>query len=375
MQGINHIDHINLLVRGHRRCYHLLVIELQLGQRIANVGLQRAPPTLNLRTESPQIMRPHHPRRGDVVLLLWDVLAVIGSAIGWMIFASTLHRHSEQTLNHRHHRNQQATSTREQIQRYHTLIGPRVEGYVRFQEHADAAHALGDQTMAMIRQQRQLGQRHHFDHGLGQALLGVEEVGVDVLDVDQQVLASRQVLLVLVDRRRIRRVVLLGRWRCIRIRTRIVSTSTRSACFIVVLSSAIHIHKAFFLFLDVQIMAGPDGVAASAILGKGHAGIPGLRHNLATVQSRSWQILLACRAHGPLLGSCGIACVASSAVLGISIRCVTADVFFQNIENNTGPIHKAQTMRTRMEQQYPTGRTGHKGQDASCRRGKNEGRQ
>mmetsp|Transcript_10032 Transcript_10032/g.23737 ORF Transcript_10032/g.23737 Transcript_10032/m.23737 type:complete len:322 (+) Transcript_10032:2004-2969(+) len=321
-------------------------------------------------------MRPHHPRRGDVVLLLGNVLTIIGSAFGWMIFASTLHRHSEQTLNHRHHRNQQATSTREQIQRYHTLIGPRVERYVRFQEHADAAHTLGYQTMAMIRQQRQLGQRHHFDHGLGQALLRVEEVGVDVLDVDQQVLASRQVLLVLVDRRWIRRVVLLGRWRCIR--TRIVSTTTsRSACcFIVVLSSASRSHEAFFLFLDVQVMAGPNGIAASAILGKGHAGIPGLRHHLATVQSRSGQILLACRAHGPLFGSCGIiACVTSSAILGISIRCVTADVFFQNIENNTGPIHKAQTMRPRMEQQYPTGRTGHKGQDASYRRGKNEGRQ
>mmetsp|Transcript_20100 Transcript_20100/g.57679 ORF Transcript_20100/g.57679 Transcript_20100/m.57679 type:complete len:371 (-) Transcript_20100:442-1554(-) len=311
MQRINHIEHINLLVRGHRRRHHLLVVELQLGQRIANVGLQRTPSTLNLGTESTQYMRPHHPRRGDVVLLLWNVLVdvVTGSTIRWMILASTLQRHSKQTLNHRHHRNQQTTATREQIQRYHTLIGPRMERYVRFQKHTDAAHTLGDQTMAMIRQQRQLGQRHHLDHGLGQAFLRVEEVGIDVLDIDQQVLAGWQMLLVLVDRRWIRRVVLLSRRRCIRISIRIsgstrviltwpsVSITTRSACFIDVLFSAIH--KTFLLLsspshilvivarigygLDVQIMAGPDGVAASAILGKGPAGISGLRHFLATV--------------------------------------------------------------------------------------------
>ena len=46
--------------------------------------------------------------------------------------------------------------------------------------------------MTVVGQQREIGLVDHLDHGRGEPLLGVEEVWIHVLDVDQKMLPRGQ---------------------------------------------------------------------------------------------------------------------------------------------------------------------------------------
>ena len=97
-------------------------------------------------------------------------------------------------LDERHGRDERLGPAREEVEGDDPLGRPGVEADVTFEEDADAADAEGVEGVAVVRQQGQFGFGHDVDHGPGEAGLGVEEGGVDVLDVDEEVLTGRQML-------------------------------------------------------------------------------------------------------------------------------------------------------------------------------------
>lgn len=64
--------------------------------------------------------------------------------------------------------------------------------HVAFQQHSRTTNTHRDQRVTVVGQQRELGLVDHLDHGRGEPLLGVEEVWIHVLDVDQKMLPRGQ---------------------------------------------------------------------------------------------------------------------------------------------------------------------------------------
>ena len=127
--------------------------------------------------ESPQLVTPQHDGR------LHHLPGIF-----------RLDRDGEPALDERQGGDQRLGPAREEIEGDDALGRPGVEADVALQQDADAADAEGVEGVAVVRQQGQLGFGHDVDHGPGEARFGVEEGGVDVLDVDEEVLAGREML-------------------------------------------------------------------------------------------------------------------------------------------------------------------------------------
>eukprot|EP00567_Pseudictyota_dubia_P011993 CAMPEP_0197457700 /NCGR_PEP_ID=MMETSP1175-20131217/46772_1 /TAXON_ID=1003142 /ORGANISM="Triceratium dubium, Strain CCMP147" /LENGTH=120 /DNA_ID=CAMNT_0042992137 /DNA_START=141 /DNA_END=500 /DNA_ORIENTATION=- len=97
--------------------------------------------------------------------------------------------HAEELLDGRDDGKERLRAARKEIQGDDALVGPGVERHVTFQQDAHARHALGLEGVAVVAQQRQSAGLDDVDHGGREAILRIEKIVLDVLDVDEKVLA------------------------------------------------------------------------------------------------------------------------------------------------------------------------------------------
>ena len=97
----------------------------------------------------------------------------------------------EERLDGRQRRQEGLLARREHVECDDALVGPRVERDVALEEHAHARHAGRVEAVAVVAEHRETRGRHAPLHGGREACLAVEEVGLEVPNVDEQVLTGR----------------------------------------------------------------------------------------------------------------------------------------------------------------------------------------